>query len=354
MAAKMVAVKSLTPGCILADTVLSLAGKTLLGEGLELTPRQISLLMTWDIQNVFIQAQEEEEQPPDEPVGDPVSETNRKANSEAYMRFVQEYDSIVTTIAQTFDFIQKRNIVSIAHFKETAGTIHSSIASNGLAALNYLLISDYKLADFVSRHSVMVAFFSGIIARQMKWSEDDIRGVAMAGLLHDLGNLTAGKRDGLEVRAYIAESAALLKEIKGIPNEVILGILQHRECIDGSGFPTGVNGSKVHPYAKIIAVADTFHAQAYTNEYANPFAVLDTLSHEMFGKLDTAVCHTFISQVRDSMLNNKIVLSDGRQAEVIFFHPNGSCFPVVRMEDGQIADLSQPGELTVSRLVTPD
>ncbi|MDR3592570.1 MAG: HD domain-containing protein [Negativicutes bacterium] len=345
MATKMMAVKDLAPGGVLADAVLSVNGKVLLGKDVVLTSRHISLLNTWDVQGVFIHI--DEEAPAAEP--EPPAVTNN--DSAEYMEFVQNYDSIVTNTVQSFDFIRRQNVVPVPRLKDTAGTIHTAIGGNGLAAMNCLLVSDYKLADFVSRHSVMVAFFAGIIARQMKWSEADIQGVALAGLLHDMGSLVGGKSLDNQNKAHIAEAAGLLRETKGLSNEVILGIIQHRECMDGSGYPSGVNGLKIHPYAKIIAVADTFHARAYTDEYANPFPVLDMLSNEMFGKLDPGVCHTFISRVRDSLLNSKMLLSSGQEAEIIYFHPNGSSLPVVRMADAQILDLSQHSGSTISRII---
>lgn len=355
MAGKMVAVKELIPGAVLADAVISLSGKTLLNKDVELTTRHISLLNTWDVQSVFIiqgEAIQGEDSPEAEAVP-PVSEPGQKLDTEGYYQFVQEYDSLVTDIAQKFDFIRKRGLVPLPPIKETAGTICASIADNCLAAINYLLISDYKLADYISRHSVMVAFFAGIIARRLGWSENDIRGVALAGLLHDVGNLSAGKAEDPRLKTHIAETAALLRGVNGLTNDVILGVLQHRECMDGSGFPTGVNGLKIHPFAKVIAVANTFHMKAYTDEYANPFPVLEMLAGEMYGKLDTAVCHTFISEVKDSLLNNRIVLTDGREAEIIFFHPNGSCLPVARTADGQIIDLARRGALAISRIALP-
>jgi HD-GYP domain-containing protein (c-di-GMP phosphodiesterase class II) len=347
----MMAVKDLTPGAVLADAVISMSGKTLLGKDVELTPRHISLLNTWDIQKVFVSKAggiREEEAAPQ------ASLAFQSVDSEGYCRFVQEYDSLVTDIAQRFDFIRRHGIIPLPPLKETAGTICSSITDNCLAVINYLLISDHKLADYISRHSVMVAFFAGIIARRLQWSESDIKGVALAGLLHEVGNLAAGKAEDPRVKIHIAEAAALLRGVTGLTNDVILGVVQHRECMDGSGFPTGVNGLKIHPFAKVIAVANTFHLRAYTDEYANPFPVLEMLAHEMYGKLDTAVCHTFISEVKDSLLNNRVVLADGREAEIIFFHPNGSCLPVARTADGQIIDLAQRGLSSVSRLALPN
>lgn len=345
MATKLMAVKDLVPGCILADTVLSVTGKILLGKDVTLIARHISLLNSWDIKSVFVNMSEETLE------AEAAEEIAASKESAGYLNFVQDYDSIVSNTVHAFDFIRKQNVVPVPLLKDAAGNIHTAISSNGLTAMNYLLVSDHNLADFVSRHSVMVAFFAGIIARQMKWSEADIRGVALAGLLHDVGSLSAGKNFDHRARTYIAEAAGLLKKTTGLSNEIILGIIQHRECMDGSGSPSGVNGLKIHPYAKIIAVADTFHTRAYTTEYANPFPVLDMLANEMFGKLDPSVCHTFISGIRDSLMNNKMLLSDGQEAEVIFFHPNGSSLPVVRTSDSKIIDLSERGGSVISRII---
>lgn len=354
MAGKMVAVKSLVPGLVLADAVLSVTGKVLLGKSVALTPRHISLLDSWDVKNVFIINDEIQEasEPVSEQVTKPAAVHNEQVViNKQYVKFVQDFDAMVTNVAQTFELIQKQHIIPLAHLKDTAGQIHSSIQNNSLENINYLLVNDYKLADFISRHSVMVAFFAGNIARQMRWTREDIQGVALAALLHDVGSLAANKND---LRTHIAEAATLLRKLSGVPSEVILGVVQHRERVDGSGFPTAIDGSRIHPYAKIIAIADIFHVQAYAGAYANPFPALDLLAHEMLGKLDTAICQTFIRQVRDSLLNNKVLLRDGREAEVIFFHPNGPYLPVIRTADGQIVDLAKQSSVGISRIMAPN
>ncbi|HMM20746.1 MAG TPA: HD domain-containing protein [Selenomonadales bacterium] len=346
MAVQMVAVKDLMPGSVLGDSVLSANGKILLGKDVVLTQRNIALLNAWDVKCVYVNAAVAET-----PAEEPAKEV--KPASSRTDKFYQEYDSIVTNTMQAFDFIRKQKIIPLPLLKDTAGHIRTSVTDNSSVITNYLLVSDHKVADFISRHSAMVGYFAAIIACQMKWSDEDVRGVALAGLLHDVGNVAAG-RTAESRQTNIAEAAALLKEVKGLSSQVILGVIQHREYIDGSGHPMGVNGLKIHPYAKIIAVADTFHTQAYTAEYANPFPVLDLLAHEMFGKLDPAVCHVFINRIRDSLLRNKILLKNGQEAEVIYFHPTGSCLPVVRTADNKIVDLSQHGSAVISRIVAPN
>ncbi|MEN6413937.1 MAG: HD domain-containing protein [Veillonellales bacterium] len=347
MAAKMMAVKDVTPGSVLADSVLSIKGKVLLGKNIILTPRHISLLEAWDVQSVFIQGDEEES--PAEP-----AETAVPAEeSGEYVQFSQKYDSIVANTDQTFTIIRKRRIIPVVHLKKTAGDIRSSIVANSFKIMNYLLANDCRLADFISRHSVSVAYFAGIIARQMKWKEEDVEGVALAGLLHDVGNLTAADVHDFRAQANIAEAARLLRTTTGLSSEVILGIIQHRESVNSTGRVAGEHGSKIHPYAKVIAVADYFHNMAYKDTCANPFPVLDLLAAKMFSSLDPDVCQLFISRVRDSLLNNKVLLSDGQEAELIFFNPNKYSLPVVKTADNRIVDLSRCNDLKIQQLASP-
>ncbi len=348
MAAKLVATEDLTAGSVLADAVLSVSGKILLGKGVALTSRHIVLLKTWDVKTVFINYGA------DDSVTEPSPAAPPPISGPNYSQFSREYSLILGDTARIFDFIRKRNIIPLPHLKERVENINSTIKNTGPEIIADLLIQNSKLVDYVIHHSLIVSFFTAIIAQQMKWKELDISGAALAGLLHDLGNLTVDVSEVIRGKTYITETASLLKKLNGIPNEVILGILQHREYLDGSGFPTGVGRDKIHPYARIVAVADCFYNNAYRdNEYANPFLALDILGQEMLGKLDLSICQTFITRLQDSLLHNKILLSNGRDAEIIFF-PNGSYLPLVRTKDDQIIDLAKYGTSMVKRIIAPD
>lgn len=343
MSAKMVTVKELIPGDILYDTVISYNGKVLLNKDIELTPRHISLLINWDVQNIFIKTDE------DLPAGQAAAEaiSGTEVIDAEYQQYIQEYQGIATDINHGFGIIKRRNRIPVRYLQDTASNIQAFLANNKATAVNYLLANKCQTADAITQHSVTVASFAGIIARQLSWSETDIQGVALAGILHDVGELVSEKKDS---RSHMAETAHLIKQTTGLSHEVILGIVQHREHLDGSGFPTGANSAKIHPYAKIIAVCDTFYDRSYIHEYADPFPALNILANDMFGKLDPFICHTFINRVRDSLLNNKVLLSDGQEAEIVYFHPNGSHLPVVRTAKGQIVDLSKAGDQMIHRV----
>lgn len=358
MASKMVAVKDLKPGDVLSDTVITATGKVLLGKDIILSDRAISLLKTWDVSHVYIAVLENEEA--EIPNIEPAQVSQDIV--EACMQFFQEYDSVVTMAAQAFDFVRGQKKVPVQYLKDTSFGIYSAVLEKSAAFMEYLLISDYNLSDKVTRHSVMVSYISGMIARQMRMSEQDIKGVTLAALLHDIGKLAYPKADETNAKMHedsksklhVVNAVALLKNVTEFPRDVFYAVAQHHEYMDGTGFPLGIGAANIHPYARIIAVADLFHLEAYHGDYSNPFPVLDLLTKDMFGKLDPAVCQVFIGKVRDSLMRSNVVLSDGQTAEVIYYQSKTSNMPIVKTQDGKIIDLSIDKSVKVERIAIPD
>jgi HD-GYP domain-containing protein (c-di-GMP phosphodiesterase class II) len=59
----------------------------------------------------------------------------------------------------------------------------------------------------------------------------------------------------------------LLKNIPGIPPSIALTALEHHEREDGQGYPQG-SGMDTHLHAKIVAIADVFHAMSSSSGHA--------------------------------------------------------------------------------------
>jgi putative nucleotidyltransferase with HDIG domain len=320
----------------------------LLSKDIKLSERAISLMRAWDISFVYIKTDKEEEI-----VVEKAQTAENKDLSAEFMKFYQEYDTAVTMAAQAFDFVRSQNKVPLQYLKDTSFGIYSAILERGASVLNNLIISDYNLADKVTRHCVMVSYISSMIARHMHMSEQEVEGVTLAALFHDIGKLvqTKGPETGKE---HIINAAAMLKDVKGLSPEVMFGIIQHHEFMDGTGFPMGVRDSRIHPYARIITVADLFHSQAYVGENANPFPVLERLHKEQFTKFDPEVCHVFINKVRDSLLKSRVKLSDDSEAEIIFYHSLDSCIPIVRTDQDKIIDLATNTNIKIRHIIAPD
>jgi hypothetical protein len=52
---------------------------------------------------------------------------------------------------------------------------------------------------------------------------------------------------------------------------------QHHERVDGSGYPVGILGDEIHPWAKMLAVADRFEALTSGRAYRKPYALPEAL-----------------------------------------------------------------------------
>jgi putative nucleotidyltransferase with HDIG domain len=347
----MIAVKDLLEGMVIANTVLSPSGKVLLGKNIVVSSRTIALLSMWDVGLVYVVDNESEPEPEEQ-----VTQEPEKAEEPAkiFSKFFQQYDEITHKAAQSFDFVRDNKKVPIQGMKDTSFSIYSAILSSGPALMDYLLVSDYNLADQVSRHSVMVAFISSVIGRQLKLPESDIQTLVLAGLLHDIGKFVIPKEADSNPLSHVISGARLLRNVEGLPQEVILSVLQHHECMDGTGFPMAKSADKIHPFARIVAIADMFHTGAYKGDYVNPFPALERISQSRYSQLDPSICQPFLNKVRDSLINSPVLLSDGVTAKVVFFNGDNFESPVVKTASGPVIDLATNANLSIQHIITQE
>ncbi|TVX99973.1 HD-GYP domain-containing protein [Cohnella terricola] len=214
--------------------------------------------------------------------------------------------------------------------------------------------------DVMVRNSVLSAMTSYQLAKWNKFPEKDWLQIAMAGLLHDIGNvkvdpailnkpsrLTAEELQ--EMREHPLYGFKLLEGAASLNQGVWLAALQHHERIDGSGYPMKVKGEKIHPYAKIVAITDVYHAMTSNRNYRkaeSPYLVLEELHSGSFGKLDPLYVQTFIERTTQFHNGVFVKLNDGRVGEIVFTDRNHPTRPMISL-NGQIVNLSQNRQLFI-------
>jgi len=128
-------------------------------------------------------------------------------------------------------------------------------------------LSSQSYSNF--HHAVNVSTYSALFAMALGYN--DIEAATLGGLLHDIGiaslepevaNLAPELMSQPETESYKRHVTAALDMLqnKKIPaaDDVISIIQQHHENVDGTGYPHGLKGEKIHPLAKICALADRF------------------------------------------------------------------------------------------------
>ncbi len=130
---------------------------------------------------------------------------------------------------------------------------------------------------YTAGHQERVAALTSAIGRYMGLSEDDVYGLRMASVIHDLGKMAVpaeilckpGKLSPLEyemVKIHVQAGYDILKRIE-FPWPVAEIVLQHHERVNGSGYPNGLQQEEILLPARILAVADVYETIASHRPY---------------------------------------------------------------------------------------
>jgi len=143
---------------------------------------------------------------------------------------------------------------------------------------------------YTSGHQQRVAVLSAAIAGEMGLLQDQIDGIRLAGMIHDLGKITipAGilskptRLTDIEfalIKTHPQVGYDILKEIE-FPWPIAQIVHQHHEKMDGSGYPQGLAGEVILLESRIICVADVVEAMASHRPY-RPAIGLDKALEEI-------------------------------------------------------------------------
>jgi len=134
-----------------------------------------------------------------------------------------------------------------------------------------------KRDPYTAGHQERVAKIAEATARELGRSEEEIRGLVLAGAIHDIGKITVpgeiltkpSKLTDAEmsmIRTHPVVGYEILEKIE-FPWPVAPTVLQHHERMDGSGYPYGLTGEDIILEARIIAVADVVEAMSSHRPY---------------------------------------------------------------------------------------
>lgn len=130
---------------------------------------------------------------------------------------------------------------------------------------------------YTAGHQARVADLAAAIAGQMGLPDEQVHGIHLAGLVHDLGKIQIpaeilskpGKITDIEyslIKTHPQAGYDILKDID-FPWPIAQMVLQHHEKLDGSGYPQGLQGNEILLEARIMAVADVVEAMSSHRPY---------------------------------------------------------------------------------------
>jgi len=268
-------------------------------------------------------------------------------NQPVIKKFTQRYSALVQIVKESFE-LYENNDYKVLPIEQIAVLVNECVQFVNCDEKRVLFNRETDMTDYTFRHGVNVAIASGLIGKWMGIKEQQLHDLVLAGLLHDLGKsqiprellIKSDELSSVEMdilKTHVNHSYNLINA-GDFSEEVLLGVSQHHERMDGSGYPQSLLGKSICLNARIIAVADVYDAMTSNKFYRNaetPFVVIEELFKEMFDKLDSHICSVFLKNIKERLVGELVRLSDGSEAKVAYIEGEGFAEPVLHTADGR-------------------
>lgn len=242
--------------------------------------------------------------------------------------------------------------------------------SDGEAAIR--LLSE-GLGDRAALHSVNVTILCLLLGRAMGLSADALGELGTAAMLHDMGKPRLPDRVRFReehftpaehklYQSHVGHGVTLAKQM-GLSANALLGISQHHEMEDGTGFPLGIKGDKISPLAKILALVNRYDNLCNPGNPSGaltPHESLSLIFAQMKSRFDTTTLGAFIRMMGVYPPGSVVQLVDTRYAMVVSVNSSRPLRPriivhepAVPKEEALILDLEHAKDLGIKRSVRP-
>ncbi len=229
---------------------------------------------------------------------------------------------------------------------ETVGRVVTSLQDSITRSpeANLLLMQMRRFQKDLFTHAVNVCVLSLVVA-SIEGLGDDMRTIGLGALLHDIGetrlplSLLHKTSHFTEAEAHLLKQhpvigAALLTQSKKIPAPVERIILDHHECIDGSGYPRGARGADLGVDSQLVSLADSYDDMlSGRNQTAlQPTEVLRQLYIQAnVGAFDRELIEKVIRSLGVYPIGSVVELNTGERAVVISTNRSSALKPTVRI-----------------------
>ena len=248
------------------------------------------------------------------------------AEQAMYISQAKGYKDGMSAIISSSDF-NFWDDVALKSYAEVVSKRHSQLGINFEDELISKFHNDHDLSDsrtweiatslagaidakdpYTKGHSTSVSKFSEALARAINLPEKEIQRITLGALLHDVGKIgipeTVLKKEGplSDDEWSIMKQHPVIgaeKVLQPNPNlkDLIPIVKHHHERIDGKGYPDNLTNGEIPLAAKIVAIADTYHALISDRPYRKGMNIEKALSILVEGagtQWDENLVRTFI------------------------------------------------------------
>ncbi len=161
------------------------------------------------------------------------------------------------------------NIVSNEHLLDVVSSLANTIDAKD---------------TYTKGHSAAVSRYSEALARAINLPANEVERIKLGALLHDIGKIGIPEHVLRKPTMLSDDEWAIMKQHPAIgadkvlePNKSLHDLIPmvkfHHEHVDGTGYPFGLKGDEIPLSARIVAIADAYHALISDRPYRKGLSV---------------------------------------------------------------------------------
>lgn len=352
-----ISLTSARPGMVLAKHIFSADGKVLLAAGVQLDKTYLIRLKELGVPSIYIYDRYTE----DVGIVEIISDETRLEAMAAVNNLYQE--------------AKESRFLNLASVVQSVENIVTEILQNRNALLNLTEVRAYDTYTFA--HSVNVCVLSVLAGITLNYNRYRLYNLGIGALLHDIGktrvNLEILQKQGRlsenEFETIKTHSQEGFNILRNFPELSLLSAhvaWQHHERLDGSGYPRGLQGKEIHPFAMIVAIADVLDAMTSERVYSRACHVheaIDFITSQSGILFDPLIINSFMENIAPYPVSTLVQLNSGDIGVVVDVNRGIRHRPIVRVifdrEFQELPsyyeiDLSRHADQFIERVLAPD
>ncbi len=276
-------------GMTVAVDVSDIKGKVLISSGIKLKDYHIDKINSLhDLKYIYIV--------------NPYAKNNEEVLEEFDSVEIEEVEKIsVEQIREEVSEQVKTNLKSFADPSDPSFVILFDVVEKLLSSIlenEKLLYEVNKIQsadNYIYNHSINTAILSILVGISMGFKKEELFSIGKGAFFSDIGKLQIdplilSKPDNLspeemeEVKRYPEYGYEFMKSFDEMDKNALESILYARERWDGTGYPKGLSGTRIHTYAQIVGFASCFDALCSERVYrsaVSPYKAMSLTCNEV-------------------------------------------------------------------------
>ena len=268
-------------------------------------------------------------------------EDSDRTRLESVQEVYQEYMKYINSVYTHYATHKK---ISLDEMTETVKDLCIFIRENKRYVLRISPSAEARNKNFLVIHSMRSSVLAITIGLELHLALSKLIELGITCILHEIGMLRLPPQlymtdkplsaaEKAQISMHPLFSCNILKE-QNFPLSIQLGVLEHHEKENGTGYPRKLTGDKISVFAKIISVACSFEAitapRLYKEERTTFDAMVEMLKNQN-NQYNGVIIKALLYSLSLFPIGAYVFLKTGKIAVVTDVNPNNPKNPVIQI-----------------------